>query len=218
MLGDREPNERQTLPGQGVATAGPDRAGQGRGRGGRTIAAGSAEDRPVDPEPASALANPRRARAAPCRPRRPSSSAPGVPSGAGRHRGRHLRSTAGLIACEPRGGCLDAADLRADCRGVTPATEPVFGHGYDSRLRHIWTLPRYSSMPAGPPGDDGTLFRPAWPPGGRRARVSVQFGAAQDDVFPGCAAIASLVAAGTSRPAGVFVKAASMRARLAARP
>ncbi len=59
-------------------------------------------------QPASALANPRRARAAPCRPGRPSSSAPRVPSSAGRHRGRHLRSTARLIACEPRGGCLDA--------------------------------------------------------------------------------------------------------------
>src|SRR5438552_10658880 len=129
MFGDREPDERQTLPGEGVAAAGPDRAGPGQCRGGRTIAAGSAEDRPADPEPASALEDPRRARAAPRRPRRPGSRAPRVPSGAGGHRGRHLRSTAGLITREPRGGGLDPADLRADCRGVTPATDPVCGRG-----------------------------------------------------------------------------------------
>jgi hypothetical protein len=50
-----------------------------------------------------------------------------------------------------------------------------------------------------------------------RPAVGVQFDAAHDDVFSGCAAIASRVAAGTSRPAGDFVKTASMRARLAAR-
>jgi hypothetical protein len=76
--------------------------------------------------------------------------------------------------------------------------------------------PRTPQQPR-PPGDDGTLFGRHGLPTIGGPGVGVQFGAEQDDVFPGCAAIASRVAAGTSRPAGVFVKAASMRARLAAR-
>ncbi len=43
-----------------------------------------------------------------------------------------------------------------------------------------------------------------------------QLPATHDDVAPGCAANVSLAAAGTSRRNGVFVKADSMRARLAA--
>jgi len=56
-------------------------------------------------------------------------------------------------------------------------------------------------MPIGPPADDGTLLRPHGLPGDGGSGVGVQFGAAHEEVFSGCAAVASLATAGTSRPA-----------------
>src|ERR1700730_15077696 len=48
------------------------------------------------------------------------------------------------------------------------------------------------------------------------AEGDAQFAAAHDEVVPGCRALASLATAGTSCRNGVFVRADSIRARLAA--